>query len=754
MTQPQIDRLRSALAGRYTVERELGAGGMATVYLADDAKHGRKVALKVLRPEFTAALGEERFNGEIRTTARLTHPHILALFDSGEADGLFYYVMPFIDGETLRDRLLREGRLGVDDALRIAREVSDALAYAHAQGVVHRDIKPENILLQSGHALVADFGIARVLDAASSRMTATGVLLGTPLYMSPEQATGDVIIDGRSDVYSLACVLFEMLTGEAPFTGATMASIIAQRFTHPTPSAITRRNDISERLDTTLKKALARDPGERVESATRFTEMLAAAMTAAATVAARAETPKPSEPCIAVLPFANMSNDPDAEFFSDGMTEEILNALTKLRGLKVIARTSSFAFKGQNVDVREIGKRLGAGHVLEGSVRKAGNRLRITAQLIDARDGVHLWSEKYDREMNDVFAIQDEITAAIRDELSRHLHIGEVTAHSTPQIDPETYELFLRGRYLVDQRAQGIRQGLAILMRVVQRAPNFAPGFAALASAHSMSAFYCTVPSKSGFGTARDYAKRALAIDPDLGQATLMLAHAALYVDWDWPAALIHYQRASEGASDYWTAGAGGAYFCSLGRFDDALARGVRAVSADPVNPSALTQPMWYNYLARRFDLTVSLAENALEIAPTYSETHRWKAMGLLQLGHLEDARRSMEEAVRLSGRHVWSVSVLSIIYRRLGRTSESDALVAELETRSASEAIPPYAFLLEAAPTHAARDRAFAWLDRSIEARDFWLVNSRVEPLLDFLRDDPRFDDAIQRIGIPPVGS
>ena len=730
---------------------------MATVYLTRDLKHDRHVALKVLRPELSAAVGVERFQAEIRTTARLTHPHILPLHDSGEAAGMLYYVMPFIDGETVRQRLTRERRFPVEDALRIGQEVAGALAFAHEHDVVHRDIKPENILLQAGHALVADFGIARALNAAGAeRMTTAGLVVGTPLYMSPEQATGDRFIDGRSDVYSLACVLFEMLTGEAPFTGDSMQAVLAQRFTQPAPSVAARRGDVPNRVDAALRHALARDPGERTASATQFAAALAGVMAAAATAAAAlGAMPRDGTPCIAVLPFANMSADADTEFFSDGITEELLNALTKVRGLRVIARTSAFAFKGKNVDVREIGRQLGAGHILEGSVRKAGNSLRITAQLVDGVSGHHLWSERYDRDMSDVFAVQDELTEAIRAELAqRLLGIGPAQATGTPNIDPETYELFLRGRHLVERRVQGMRQGMELLRQVVERAPLYAEGYAALADAYGMLGFYIALSTTESFSRVREYATRALELDPTLARAHTALGHAAFYLDWDWSAARAHYARAIEIApDDPWCASVFAIYWSSIGRTEKALCLAEHAVSVDPLNPSALTQLAMVHNLAYRFEECIAVCDRIIEIAPDFSEAWRWKGAALDYLGRHYDAAHVLGEAVRISNRHSWSIANHGRALFHLGRVGEARTLAAELEERAKSEPVPAFELcLLACCSKPPDMDRAFALLDRAIEAREFWLVMARVEPAMMPLYGDPRFGAAIRRIGIPEV--
>src|SRR5437870_11281415 len=382
-----LARLQASLADRYSIDCAVGRGGMATVFLAADRKHHRSVAIKVLHPELATSLGVERFLREIVIAAGLTHPHILPLYDSGRVVDLLYYVMPYIEGETLRRRLERERQLSIADAVRIASEVADALGYAHNRGVVHRDIKPENIMFSAGRALVADFGIARALTAATLEpLTASGVIVGTPAYISPEQATGSGQIDGRSDIYSLGCVVYEMLTGSVPFTGLTAQAVMARHSIDIAPPIRSVRPTVTDALERAVLTALAKVPADRFATAAQFADALAA----------RAEpTAEGAEgESIAVLPFANLSGDPEFEYFSEGIAEEIINALTQLPGLRVAARTSSFAFRGPAIDLAEVGSKLKVATVLEGSVRKAGNRLRIGAQLVKVGDGYHLWSEQ------------------------------------------------------------------------------------------------------------------------------------------------------------------------------------------------------------------------------------------------------------------------------------------------------------------------------------------------------------------------
>ena len=428
--------LRDSLAARYAIEREIGRGGMATVYLARDVRHNRPVAVKVLHPHLAVSLGPDRFLREIQIAARLQHPHIVPLYDSGQAGDHLYYVMPYVEGESLRQRLEREKRLPIDEAVRIARAVAGALDYAHRHEIVHRDIKPENVMLHDGEAMVTDFGIAKaVSEAVSTSLTQTGTAIGTPSYMSPEQAGGEAALDGRSDIYSLGSMLYEMVAGDTPFTGSTLQAVLAKLFTEPVVPLHQRREDTPEWLDTAVMRALAKRPADRPASAAQFSQSL--------NVPIGGSTP-PGMPAgsgavrsIAVLPFVNMSADAENEYFTDGIAEEIINALTKVPRLKVAARTSAFAFKGKSEDIRRIGDALGVANVLEGSVRKSGSRLRVTAQLIAIADGCHLWSERFDREMTDVFAIQDEISQAIVDVLK--IKLGRTRwRRGVPSIWPHT----------------------------------------------------------------------------------------------------------------------------------------------------------------------------------------------------------------------------------------------------------------------------------------------------------------------------
>jgi serine/threonine protein kinase/Flp pilus assembly protein TadD len=495
---------------------------MATVYLAQDIKHDRVVALKVLHPELAASLGPDRFLREIKLAARLNHPHILPLFDSGEAQGFLYYVMPYVEGESLRERLDRERQLPIDEAVHHARSIASALDYAHRQNIVHRDIKPENVMLYEGEAMVMDFGIAKALSAAGNEsLTQTGMMVGTPAYVSPEQAAGETDLDGRSDQYSLACVLYEMLTGERAFTGPTAQAIMAKRFTETVKPVRSLRPNIPDNVDRALTKAMSTDTSSRYKTSAMFAQALASS--SATTPTDTATLPQPTVSAaksVAVLPFANMSNDPDNEYFADGMAEEIINALSKIQSLRVASRTVSFALKGKNEDLGDVGRKLHVSTVLDGSVRRMGNRLRITAQLVNVADGYQLWSDRYDREMEDVFAIQDEISSAIVKALRVLLSDEEKKAiEKTRAVNVQAYDFYLRGRQFFNQLGRkNLEFAKQMFNKAIQIDPEYALAYAGVAD--SCSILYRYFDSREfNLKQADTASRKALELEPDLAEA-------------------------------------------------------------------------------------------------------------------------------------------------------------------------------------------------------------------------------------------
>ena len=714
---------------------------MATVYLAQDLKHRRPVAIKVLLPELAAQIGTERFLREIETAARLNHPHILALHDSGKADDYLYYVMPYVEGDTLRGRLEREKQLPLSDALEITRQVADALSYAHSHDVVHRDIKPENILFQAGHAVVSDFGIARAISTAGGdQLTGTRVRIGTPGYMSPEQSETDLPIDGRSDTYSLACVLYEMLAGEPPFLGKSAQTVLARQLLEPVPPLRAVRATVPVGVERAILRALEKAPADRFATPIQF---------AAALVAHdETEADDVDEDSIAVLPFANMSTDPDTEYFSDGITEEIINALAQLPGLHVASRTSSFCFRGKAIDLAEVGTRLKVANVLEGSVRKAGSKLRVTAQLIKVADGYHLWSERYDREMTDVFAIQDEIGRAIAERLQVTRGAGSaVVTPATANLD--AYHLYLKGRYFWAQRGLGLKQAVECFSRALALDPNYALAYAGLADAYTLLTEYGMVPPTKTLPQVRAAIERALELAPDLAEAHCALGELKFVFDWEWPGAERELRRAIELSPRYVAAHYRLAlYLCLVeGRFDEALMHARRAVELDPLAQLPVTQLAGVLIGAGRYEEALTPLKRATELGPAMLLTYLHLGVVYNQLGRTEEAMAALEVAAAASGRHPSTLAALAACFRVLGKSAEVVAIYEELTARARREYIQS-ATLALAAGLVGRMDEAFQLLERACEDRDSILIYCKRYPAFQLLQSDPRMQQVYRRIG------
>ncbi|HYL55394.1 MAG TPA: protein kinase [Gemmatimonadales bacterium] len=748
MTQT-LASFASALADRYAVERELGRGGMATVYLAEDRKHGRKVAIKVLRPGLAASLGAERFLREIGIAARLAHPHIVPLIDSGEANGMLYYVQPFVPGGSLRERLDTEKRLALKETLRIAQEVGAGLDYAHRNRFVHRDVKPENVLFADGHALLADFGVARVYSASETEgVTDAGIAVGTPEYMSPEQASGEPNIGSASDVYSLACVVYEMLTGEPPVRGMGARATLAKQVTDVPRPVRALRPDAPAHIERTLARALAKDPGERFATVAEFVAALQREQPGASGAGTIGSVIGRS---IAVLPFVNASPDRENEYLSDGISDELINALAKVDGLRVASRTSVFALKGKPQDVRAIGALLGAAWVLEGTLRRSGDRLRITAQLSSTEDGQLLWSERFDRTLADVFAIQEEIARTIVDTL-RVAPFAEFAGPS-PKRHTESitaYGLYLRGRYAWNTRTQeGITEAIRYFEQAIAEDPRYAPAYTGLADSYALQLDYRSVPVAEGFALAKQYARKALELDETVAEAHASLAWSLFIYDWDWEGAGREFRRALELDPRYATAHQWYAFWLTArGRLDEALVEAHTALELDPASVSIRRSVGWVYYYARRYDQARYHMARAIAMNPTAAETYRVLGLLLAQQGQWDEAERVLREGMTVPGAATYTAAALGYVLARAGKRTEAEGLLAELDAQRRRDYVSPVAFatLYLGLNDH---ERALDWTERALEERRGWLAYLRVNPLLDPLRGQPRFDAMIEKLGL-----
>ena len=734
-----VGRLTLALGDRYTIEGECGRGGMATVYRARDLRHQRLVAVKVLRPEL--GLIAERFKREIVLAAGLRHPHILPMYDSGDAEGLLYYVMPFVEGETLRQRLDRIGRLSVEEALEIATEVADALSYAHRQGIIHRDVKPANVLLDQGHAIVADFGVALAIEREDKeKITGTGLTIGTPTYMSPEQIEAVSHVDGRADTYGLACITFEMLTGQPPFSGPTPLAILSKRFTKPVPSVAAFRDDVPPEVDGVLGMGLALEPQQRHDTPNDFAAALRKAVREPNVRTGDRVRPAPA-PSIAVLPFTNLSADPENEYFSDGITEDVINALSKIAALRVASRTSAFAFKGASEDIRSIGRQLDVATVLEGSVRRADRRLRVSAQLIDVGTGYHLWSEQYDREMHDVFAIQDEISHAIVDTLKVKLvqssdeHL--VTRHTD---NIEAYNLYLKGRYFWNLRGAGLNRSADYFQKAIEEDPSFALAHSALADTHSLFGWYRAAPPTEAFPKAKAQALEAIELDPGLAEAHTSLAFVLMMHDWAWEEAEGEFLRALELNPGYPTAHHWYAEFLmAMGRIDDAISHSQRAVELDPLGLIIHVLLGMAYHFARRSDEAVEELTKVLEMEPAYQPAFIWLGQAYLQLGLHVQAIETFKTEAELSPQRSTTRAYMAVAHAFAGEVAEARKLLTELEERARDSFVSAFDFAL----IHFALDEddlGFEWMDKAVKERAPWLTWLAVDPMFDRVRGDARF--------------
>ena len=681
-----IDDLKAALAGRYDIERELGRGGMATVYQARDVQHDRPVALKVLHSELAAALGVERFQREIKLAARLQHPHILSVYDSGTAADRLWFTMPFVEGESLRDRLTRERQLPVEDAVRLTREVALALDYAHRHQILHRDIKPENILLTDGQALLADFGIARALGGSEENLTGTGVAIGTPGYMSPEQATGERSLDARSDIYALGSVLYEMLAGEPPFSGPTAQAVIMRIVTEaPRPLAATR-SAVTPDLAEVVNRAMAKAPADRYATAADFAQALGSAggamsgtttavavprrrgwgLVAVAILAAaglgtwavwRSSSHASGPRRIAVLPFEN-EGGPDDAYFAAGITDELRSKLSAVPGLEVTARGSSSQYAKTTKSVKEIGKDLAVEYILTGTVRwskPAGGKstVRVTPELVQVSTGANKFSQPYQAELSDVFKVQSDIAEEVVQALDLALATAtEQRRDARPTQNTQAYDAFLRGQQISQDLsvtdAGPLREAAAQYARAVGIDSSFADAWAALALVHTD--LERTNPTVEGTALIKKATERALAADPNNSLGHLARGRYLLIFGKDYDRALVEYQAGLKtDPNNVGLLAAASAAEGTLGRWDEALTHARQAQRLDPrsVIPSRRLAQLLHD--TRHYEEARVASNNALALAPTNTQLIQLAAINFGSMGRLDSIRALIDRSLKVT---------------------------------------------------------------------------------------------------------
>jgi serine/threonine-protein kinase len=732
--------------GHYRIVQRLGAGGMGDVYLADDTSLGRQVALKFLATHLSEHDHcRQRFVREAQAAAKLDHPNIVTVHDVGENDGRPYFAMARVDGRTLKD-LISQSRFEIEDAIGIALQVAEGLRAAHEAGITHRDIKPSNILVDShGRARIVDFGLASV--RGTEHLTRTGSTLGTIGYMSPEQVRGDEV-DGRSDLFSLGVVLYELLAGEPPFRAdneaATLYAIVN---TDPTPLSEIRP-DIPQSLQDVVNKALEKTPDQRYRTATDIIEDLSELRQDA--VSSREETA--GDNSIAVLPFTNLSADPEQEYFCDGIAEDIINDLTHIPGLRVVARTSAFAFKGRADDIRQIGKRLNVGCVLEGSVRKGGDRIRVSAQLINVASGYHVWSEKYDRDLKDIFVIQDDISHAIAEKLKVGLGSTDgIKTRAAGDTSFEAYQLYSQGRHQLNFRTgESITRALDFFKQSARLAPDYPLARVGLADAYFLLFAYDLMDPRKAIAHARVYAQRAINLDVNLADPHATLGGIHTYYDWSWSDAEAEFQRALELSPGHSTAHQWlGELLSFLGRHEEAEYHFGMSLRSDPLCEIVITMTGCHHLRMNRPQKALEYLLRAEELGSQNDTVFVMAGFAYLALGDQQSAVKQFDEACLRSHDSTYAVAMTGHARALMGDRAAAEKALRQLETLGRSTYVSR-SYL--AALQHDLGDEkaALSYLRDSIRRRDSESVFLAIMPYYSSLRSDPALAALLSLLELP----
>ena len=753
--------------GPYQIAAAIGAGGMGEVFRATDTRLDRQVAIKVL-PEHLrgSAKLRQRFEREAKTISQLQHPGICALFDVGSENGIDFLVMELLQGQTLETRL-RDGPLPVEDVLEIGGQIVAAIDAAHRNGVVHRDLKPGNVVLTEAGAKVLDFGLAKELrpalesgsrsPTAEMPLTKEGAIAGTLHYMAPEQVEGKQV-DAGADIWAVGCVLYEMTTGRRAFEADSQAGVIAAILGGQAPSASALRASMPKALERLIVRCLQRDPGRRWQSARDLGFALRTSDDEEGPMAPRrveVGTPKRG-PSIVVLPFVDMSPAKDQEYFCDGMAEEVINALAQLEGLRVVARTSAFSFKGRDLDVREIGSELGVRTVLEGSVRKAGDRLRVTTQLIDVGSGYHLWSERFDRQLDDVFAIQDEISAGIVEALKVKLAVATPRAEKRTT-NQEAYDLFLRGtqyRWLQDEA--GFRKAAECFEKAIALDPDFAAAHAHLGNVLGLMGSFGSIDREVAWEQGRRAALRALELDPSLGKAYTALGLMRAFLKWDFDGAERELKRAMEltpsDAEPHTNLACG--YLVPMGRLQEGIAELRRAVEIDPIGLAENQILGAALFFDRQYDEAIQQLQMTVALAPDLFNSRRILSLAYLSNNMPREFLGERRKMLEMSGRQA-EIRGLETAFDEGGSEGalryEIQNELSRVEEASASGTHPNFA-IFNLAGCYAQLgevDPAIRWLEEAVRLHDGWVIMIKVHPWFDNLRSDPRFHDILARMNL-----